>query len=158
MTEEYKQNYEKGFKYQDFVVEQLYNIGLPIISYSSKEYQCSIGENRNGIEIKFDDRINETGNIYIETSEKSNANNPEFVPSGIYRIDNTWLYIIGNYNIMYILGKQLLQHIFERKQYEKMGGRYVETPTSKGYVISAKYAERELSLKTIRIGGPKCPY
>lgn len=74
MTEEYKEKFEAGIQYQDWVVEKLYDAGLPIISYSSKKYQNLIGENKAGLEIKFDRNWVKTGNLYIEIAEKSNPN------------------------------------------------------------------------------------
>ena len=49
MTEDYKEKFEAGIQYQDWVVEKLYDAGLPIISYSSKKYQNLIGENKREI-------------------------------------------------------------------------------------------------------------
>lgn len=144
MNEYYKQSLEKGLNYQDFVVEKLYEIGLPIISYSSKKYQCMLGENKCGFEIKFDDKIKETGNIYIETNEKSDPANKEYVSSGIYRNDNTWLYIIGNYEKIYIFPKKYLIMFHEKLKFKE-----VQTPTSKGFLIPAKHAEELYSIKTI---------
>lgn len=98
MTELYKEMLEKGLEYQDFITDMLLSeIGISLSTYSSKKYQYSVGENKQGIEIKFDDRYKETGNLYIEIKEKSNAINANYVDSGIYRSDNTWLYVIGDY-------------------------------------------------------------
>lgn len=146
MTIEYKEMLEKGLTYQDFVVEQLYNIGLPIISYSSKKYQHMIGENKCGFEIKFDDRMKTTGNIYIEIAEKSNASNREYFPSGIYRNDNTWLYIIGNYEVVYLFSKKHLRMIYEDKNRLDIFRR-VQTQTSQGFLVPMKYAEEKLAVK-----------
>lgn len=149
MTEEYETKLEKGLKFQDYVVEKLYDIGLPIISYSSKKYQVMVGENKCGFEIKFDDCMKNTGNIYIEIAEKSNANNLNYVDSGIFRTDNTWLYIIGDYNKLFIFDKRLLKRVFNNKYYKNFNGRYVETATSKGFLIPVKYAIKILAIKII---------
>lgn len=155
MTEEYKTKLEKGLKFQDYVVEKLYDIGLPIISYSSKKYQVMMGENKCGFEIKFDDRMKDTGNIYIEIAEKSNSNNLNYVDSGIFRTDNTWLYIIGNYRKLFIFDKRLLKRIFQNKNYKNFNGRYVETPTSRGFLIPVKYATNTLAIKVINCNSQK---
>lgn len=144
MTEEYKNNLSSGLEFQDFVIDMFYSIGLPLISYSSKLYQIKIGENKAGIEIKFDRKFRETGNIYIETAEKSNKNNPEYILSGIYRDDNTWLYVIGDYHIIYILSKKQLKKAHERHRYKE-----VVTPTSKGFLIPISDIENRFSLKTL---------
>lgn len=137
MNRYYKEKLEQGLTYQDFVVEKLYEIGLPLISYSSKKYQALIGENKIGIEIKNDDKFAETGNFYIETAEKSDANNLNWIPSGIYRNDNSWLYILGNYNEIYIFSKKQLILIHKTGKYKE-----VEIPTSKGYLLPMDKAEK----------------
>ena len=82
-TEYYKDKLKSGLYYQDFVMEKLYEIGLPLISYSSKEFQVMLGENKAGIEIKNDTKYSTTGNLYIEIAEKSNPSNVDYIPSGI---------------------------------------------------------------------------
>lgn len=148
MNQYYKEKLEQGQQYQDFVTEKLYKIGLPIISYSSKKYQYTIGENKCGFEIKFDDKLKNTGNLYIEVAEKSNAVNENYIASGIYRNDNTWLYIIGDYSIIYIFSKKQLRKIYEdTKRIETF--KRVTIPTSKGFLVPAKYAEETLAIKVI---------
>lgn len=152
MTEYYKQMLEKGLQYQDFVTEQLYQCGLPLVAYSSKKYQAIVGENKNGIEIKFDDNIPKYGRIYIETAEKSYADRPEYFPSGIFRADNTWLYVIGNYQNIYIFSKNQLKILYQNiVQYKRHGILEKQTPTSQGFVIPLEYANKFLVLKHIEV-------
>lgn len=149
MTEYYAKKFNEGLKFQDFATKQLYLIGMPIVAYVSKENQLK-GENFAGIEIKQDDRLNETGNLYIETAEKTNVTNIEYIPSGIFRNDNTWLYCIGNYEALYLLSKQQLQFIYNSADnYFKHGIHKVETPTSRGILVPLEYAKRFLILKEI---------
>lgn len=137
MTEYYKKKLTEGLYFQDYVVELLYEIGLPIISYSSKEFQQLIGENKAGIEIKYDQKFRNTGNLYIEIAEKSNPNNLNFVPSGIYRNDNTWLYIIGDEKTIFIFSKKLLVQLHKTKKYKE-----VQIETSKGYLLPLQDADK----------------
>ena len=65
MTEYYKEKLEQGLQFQDYVIDLLYDAGLPVVTYSSKQYQNNVGENRGGLEIKNDERFRETGNLYI---------------------------------------------------------------------------------------------
>ena len=65
MNEYYRQKLEEGEQYQDFVTEKLYEIGIPIISYSSKRYQHIVGENKCGFEIKFDNNTSEISTFII---------------------------------------------------------------------------------------------
>ena len=115
-TTYYNKQLEKALEFQDFVADKLYNIGISLNCYSSRKYQYEKGESRSGIEIKFDDQRKKTGNLYIEYAEKSNPNNKNYVPSGIERKDNTWLYVIGDYDEQ---GKYriLRKDLGERKNY-----------------------------------------
>lgn len=147
----YKEMLSKGLHFQDFVIEELYKIGLPIISYSSKEFQNLIGENKAGIEIKLDRKFRNTNNLYIEFEEKSNPTNSSFVKSGILRNDNTWLYLIGDYQTIYIFSKKqliiLLKHCqLHPKNKEKL--ILVLTPTSKGMLLPLSLCEK-YCIKTI---------
>lgn len=137
MNEYYKEMLGKGLHFQDFVVEELYKIGLPIISYSSKEYQTMIGENKAGLEIKLDNNYKKTGNLYIEIAEKTKAANPDYIPSGIYRSDNTWLYLIGNYEEIYIYAKKFLIQLHKCGKYREIE---ITRGTSMGYLLPKKDA------------------
>jgi len=137
MTENYKLMFKKGLEFQDFVTDILIKeIGISLSSYSSVKYQNLKGENKQGIEIKFDDKYKDTGNIYIEIAEKSNPINKNYVNSGIFRNDNTWLYLIGNYDEIYIFSKKHLILMYNSKKY-----REVITVTSKGFLVNKKDAD-----------------
>lgn len=142
MTDYYQKKLEEGLTYQDFVMEKLYEVGIPLISYSSKKYQVERGENKAGIEIKNDQRFRETGNFYIELAEKSWEGSKKYVSSGIQRDDNTWLYVIGDYETIFIFGKRQLQCMANKF-------RQVQTPTSIGYLLPVDYAKQFLALKII---------
>jgi len=138
MTEYYGKMLEKGKEFQDFITKALiHELGIPLSTYSSKEYQTNTGENVQGIEIKFDDRYKETGNIYIEVMEKSNPENERYVQSGIYRNDNTWLYLIGDYNEVFIFGKKTLQGMYRSGKYKE-----ITTLTSIGFLVDKKSADK----------------
>lgn len=146
MTENYAKMLEKGLQYQDFVSELLFkDLGIPLVAYQSRKYQMSTGENIQGFEIKFDDMMSKTSNIYIEISEKSSPDKLNYIDSGIYRNDNSWLYIIGNYNLLYIFSKNILVLLHKSNRY-----KMVKTATSKGFLIPKKDAEMYCS-KLIKI-------
>ena len=132
MNQNYKNCLEAGLAFQDYVTEKLYNLGIPLVTYSSRNYQLG-GENKAGIEIKFDRKFRETGNFYIETAEKADPKNKNYVPSGIYRNDNTWLYIIGDYQNIYVFSKEQLKKVKDKF-------KQVETPTSRGFLLPVEGA------------------
>ena len=72
--------------------------------------------------------------------------------SGILRDDNTWLWCIGDYEKLYLIGKKQLRIIYERYC---NGGRGAETftiratETSRGFTLSCEYVEKYLAIKII---------
>lgn len=132
----YEEKLIQGQEYQDFVMDNLANRGMAINNYSSKKYQFKKGENKLGMEIKLDNKYAETGNLFIEVAERRNKNE-DYVDSGIFRKDNSWLYLVGNYNIAFIFFKKHLQVI--RKNYRIVEG---EKQTSKGFLLRPNDVKR----------------
>lgn len=133
----YNDKLKEGEKYQQFIKEQLIKqIYLNIDYYYTKNEQYNIGESKQGFEIKFDNRFKETGNLYIEVSEKTNEKNENYIKSGIMRNDNTWLYMIGNYEKLFIFSKKHLQSLYNDRRCNN-----VEIKTSRGFLLDQKMAE-----------------
>lgn len=120
-------SFEIGLEFQDFVASKLLKeLGICILQWSSKKYQFEVGESFQGIEIKYDARStgdctyyqnSATNNVGIEIAEKTNKNKEKWIPSGIYRNDNTWLYIVGNYHQFWIFSKKQLIMCHKRKYF-----------------------------------------
>ncbi len=107
---------ERGAYYEDFIKDLMFLKGLAITSYKGKNNQFDIGENLAGIEIKFDSRCVDMNHLWIETAEKSKSQNKEWYPSGVCREDNSWLYIQGNYDKVWIFAKRDLRDCYELKK------------------------------------------
>ena len=156
MTEYYKDMFEPALQYQDFVIEQLRKANPCIIvpTYSSKKYQFEHGESACGIEIKHDIKFEKgSPNLYIEIAEKSSAAIAEFTPSGIFRNDNSWLYLIGSYSEAFLFSKKQLQSIYEsRGSWDKRGIREADgkdpdgNVTSKGFLYPVESAIANLTV------------
>lgn len=114
-----KKSFQTGLEFQDFVCVELAKHGIILQNLSSKKYQYETGENLQGFEIKFDSRFLDTSRLSIEIAEKSNRDVYKWTASGIYRVDNTWLYIQGNYDRLYIFPKNFLIKLHESKKYEE---------------------------------------
>lgn len=110
-------SFQDGLEFQDFVCSQLAKHAVVLQNLASKRYQIEVGENLQGFEIKYDDWCTRSGRLSIEIAEKS-RNDPllPWTPSGIFRDDNTWLYIQGNYEILFIFAKRFLLNYFETKR------------------------------------------
>ena len=137
MTEYYKTQLERGILYQDFVYEILSRNGINTVAYGSRLFQYRFGENKAGIEIKYDDKFKDSRNLWIEVSEKSNPKNIEYIESGIYR--ECTEYIIGDYNTIFRMATNVLRRVVE-------GGRFriIENnmKTSKGFLLPCTEAAR----------------
>jgi len=80
-----------------------------------------------------------TGNLWIGVKEKSNPENKRYVDSGIHRKDNTWLFIIGNYNEIFVFTKKLLMLLYKSGRYKVIQNT---TKTSEGFLLNRADAEK----------------
>lgn len=106
--------FRHGLEFQDFVCLELTKAGVILQNIASKKYQFEVGENLQGFEIKLDRRCTDTGRLSIEVAEKSNRSVAVWTPSGIYRDDNSWIYIQGNYKKFWMFSKRWLRRYVER--------------------------------------------
>ena len=130
-----KENYEQALEYQDLATDILCDNGYNVNCYCSKKWQYEKGESRNGIEIKNDKLVSQTGNLYIETHEKQKEAT-SWVKSGILREDNTKYWFIGDNKKAWFFRKTQLRALTNKKEFKRK-----ETPTSKGVLIPIKYLE-----------------
>lgn len=139
--EQYRQTkMESAALYQDFVVDVCFNtLGLAIVMYTSRAYQLTVGESRTGVEIKHDEMYARTGNLWIECAEKARPRAGDYVPAGIFRGDNSWLYVIGDYDTIYLFSKVLLQGLSASGKWPIQENK---TKTSKGFLLKQKDAEK----------------
>lgn len=144
MTEEYKEKLEAGQEYQDWVCDVLLKqCGIFVGQYSSKKYQQEKGESQAGYEIKHDRLMNSTRNVFVEIAEKSNKDNKNFIPSGIYRNDNSWIYVIGDYHEILLFSKHQLRKLIENetlRERHKMQYKEIKAGTSIGYTYPIEMA------------------
>lgn len=133
MNERYSRDLERGRTFQDHVAELFAGIGLPLTVFSAVENQVKRGESLQGIEIKLDERFKETGNLFIETEERSHPH-AEWHRS-FFSQSNIWAIAIGDYAQIYVLSVRLLKMI--RHRYKA-----VETETSKGFLLPLEDAEK----------------
>lgn len=150
MTEYYKEKLEAGLEYQDFIADQLRKADPCIIlgAYSSRRWQNEHGESASGIEIKHDMKLKETGNLYIEVAEKSNASLREYTASGIMREDNTWLYLIGDFDQAFLFSKHQLKMVYaDRNHWGARDIRERQTLTSIGFTYPVRSALQGMCLR-----------
>jgi hypothetical protein len=130
----YDDKLKEGLEFENFLKDVFFDELAINLDFTGKDNQNQVGETLQGIEVKFDNRYKETRNLYIEVAEKTNPNNPNYVKSGVFRDDNTWLYAIGNYERIFIFAKKTLIQIKDKFP-------AVVTETSMGFLIPDKDAE-----------------
>lgn len=133
----YSEKLQEGLEFQDVVTRELYMRGVVVVGFSSRRFQNQIGENMLGAEIKRDGNFRKTGNIYLETAEKAHPNNPRYVPSGIMREDNSWLFVIGDEKSVFVFSTKYLRLLVAQKNW-----REVRKATSIGTLMPIAEAEK----------------
>jgi len=144
-------SFEVGIEYQDFVCKRLMEDGLVLQNFGSKRWQIAVGENIQGWEIKYDGVFRRSGRLSIEVAEKSRASNEEWVPSGIYRNDNTWLYIQGDEQTIFVFGKKNLKRAYRMRRPD--GSPRYERAESHGTVRKFYIPVRDAERGALRIFG-----
>jgi len=137
--DDYRDNkIESGLLYQDFIVDLMLQVlRFPVTTYSSRLYQTTVGEGPCGVEIKHDEKYATTKRLWIEVAEKARPRDGDYAPSGICRDDNSWLYIIGNYDVVFVFSKVLLRAYHDTGRYPV---RENNTRTSKGFLLPDRIA------------------
>jgi hypothetical protein len=135
----YQDNLSEAQEFQDYCALQIMEkLHIPLVNMQSKEYQFGIGENLQGFEIKYDKIFKNTGNLWIEIAERISTNK-QYVSSGIFRGDNSWLYCIGDYETIYIFSKKHLQLMANNTKWNAIENKM---QTSKGFLLTQKEAEK----------------
>jgi hypothetical protein len=139
----HENSFEVGNEFQDFVCMKLAEQNIILQNINSKKFQYETGENLQGFEIKYDARCTgdkgtiPTNRLSIEIAEKTKTKNIYYVPSGIYRGDNAWIYIQGNYMMFWILSVKHLRLIYETGKYPKY-----ELPTIQKFYLPIELADK----------------
>ena len=133
----YQEKLQQGLEFQDLVARELLMRGIVLVGFSSRKFQNQVGENMLGAEIKRDGNFRSTGNIYIEVAEKSHPSNANYVPSGIMREDNSWLFVIGDERTIYIFPTKYLRLLSAQRDW-----REVTKATSIGRLMPMADADR----------------
>ncbi|MEH7113374.1 hypothetical protein V7124_13460 [Neobacillus niacini] len=134
---------EQGHQFEVYIDNQFKKMGLEIGLYYAKHEQYDKGESEKGLEIKFDNMWEKTGNIYIEYQEKVHKDSQNWVNSGILKADNTIYYLIGTRKKIWILRKSDLLDIFKNWLNDPTKKwNFKQIGTSKGFVIPITEADK----------------
>lgn len=130
---------EESNKYQDFATDVLLRDGFIVQCYTSYENQIHKGESRQGVEIKNDRLVSQTGNLCFEAYEKDKNGN--WIESGILRKDNTIFIFIGDYKRAWLVVKKQIKALLNKQKFQ-----IYTTETSKGILIPVEFFDKYDSL------------
>lgn len=144
-TKPFPKRLSEGHEFEDFCVDVLWDNGIAVLLYRSRQRQWTSGESRLGAEIKLDRQWCNTGNLFIECEERRNSDGTSlWRKAGIYEETQPWLYVIGNERLIWIHGVRILQILHDTKGY-----KWRETDTAKGFLLplpdSDKYALKKIT-------------
>lgn len=148
MISEKKQS--EAEKFEAFVYDWFQeNKNFSISHYHTKEEQFEKGENRQGVEIKNDQRLKETGNIFISVKREYSWQDYE---SGIMKKykgqPQSWLYVIGCKELFFVFStKHLIEYYQENKPKLFKGFTTSKQGTDYGFLLSKKQAEKMCIIK-----------
>ena len=135
----YLQRLPTGQRFQDHCSYWIQKeLNIIIGNFQSADYQFNFGENPQGVEIKYDMKFSTTGNLWIEIEHRSNTEE-NYYAGGILRPDNSWLYAIGNYEVLYIFPVKYLRILLNSGKYTV---RKNNLDTSRGFLLSKERAEQ----------------
>lgn len=135
----YISNLSEAKDFEDFAFDTLmHERRLVVGGYKSRHYQVMYGESLTGVEVKYDRKFRQTGNLYIETAESANDFDSR-KPAGIYHRSDPWLFVIGDYETIWAIAVSSL-----RNEHAVMPPKFrsVETSTSSGFLLPQSEADR----------------
>lgn len=110
-----KAKLDQGDRYEQFAHQLLSPWGLTFWVNKLPLFQKTKGESLQGVEVKLDEGCTKYGHLSIEIAEKSDAANSCWQASGIFKADNSWAYVQGNYEILFVFSKKWLLRYYAEK-------------------------------------------
>lgn len=140
----YLSNLEQAKEFEDFVFDtMMHERRLVVGGYKSRHYQVLHGESVTGVEVKMDREFRNTGNLFIETMERSSVSD-EWKPAGIYHDSDPWLLVIGDFSMFWVIAIQTLRNIHETGVCKEVENR---SETAKGFLLAVCKADRHKAWK-----------
>src|SRR6185503_16126855 len=99
-------------RFEAYLTERLALSGHTVTRHGSKAAQLAHGDlcvDGDHVEIKYDDRLAATENLYIEVAEKHDPRQATWVPSGIWAGSDAAWYVIGNAQRVYVFRREDLR-------------------------------------------------
>ena len=142
LHDDYESNLRDAKEFENFVSDTLmHECAILACVYRGKHHQVLYGESRTGIEIKYDKKFRQSGNLFIETAESCHQSKA-LKKAGIYHPSDPWLFVIGDYSSFWVFATTTLRLCHERGSHRK-----VSTPTSEGMLLPIEAADEIRAFK-----------
>lgn len=132
----------KGSRYEVFIYYLLKTTrGIELHHYNNRNQQYTIGENKEGIEIKYDMKFRERrpSALWIEYKEKADIREGKYAESGILRRNNTRYWLQGDYKDVFIFKIGILRELYaQTMKYGILQKVENQRQTSLGYLLPLK--------------------
>lgn len=140
----YLSNLDQAKDFEDFVFDtMLHERRLVVGGYKSRHYQVLHGESATGVEVKLDLEFRNTGNLFIETTERPSVS-ADWKPAGIYHAADPWLLVIGDFATFWVLATQTLRNIHDTAVCREVTNK---SDTGKGFLLPVCKADRHKAWK-----------
>jgi hypothetical protein len=130
----YAQQRARGEAFEGYIAGRLVAEGHVVTRHAGRLAQIGRGDlcvDGVDLEVKLDERLAETGNLYIETAEKRARDHARWIPSGVRSVSSARWYGIGNYRDWFV---------FERVdlflEASRHAGLTITRGTSQGFLLS----------------------
>lgn len=141
----------EGGAYQDFIGRVAEARGKPLHFCTTYKDQVEIGENHEGVEIKYASGLYTYNGIWVEIEEKTEPTDLHWRRSGILRKDNTKFFASGNYYEIWVFPIYHIQEAYYTGPYKV---KTIKRGTSRGFYLPIedfeKYKGRRMSLAPYR--------
>jgi hypothetical protein len=100
--------------WERYIVARLRREGIPAERHDTKDSQIRYGDMRIGpdhVELKYDQKFVETGNLFIEVAEKRRAEQAQWMPSGIYASSLARWYGVGDHRDWFLFERVALRDV-----------------------------------------------
>lgn len=143
---DYQRELQSGQEFEKFVIKLFADRGVDLHLFDTVEQQKH-GETVEGVEIKLDRKFRKTGNLFIETEERSTSDSA-WHAAGVTKDDNSKVIAIGDKKTIWLLNVRVLRELWKSKVYREVTN---DTNTGKGFVLPIDVANK-VALNKIEVG------
>lgn len=134
-----EQKFKNGITFESHITDWFQKEkGIVLSTYHADKEQRK-GENRQGIEIKNDQCFKDTGNLFISVKRQYGSLDLKW---GVFKEDNSWLYVIGDKTKHWIFLRKTLQRYYTLKKPELKQTNIEKGGVEYGFLLPCEIADK----------------